>query len=503
MHECSPAVCVEKVKEGFCGLYADDELFLRYTALNDPDLEVNKEIEKTQYMVWPVRDDLSQGLKGLLDKWMYTAIADGSLDGLYHKHFEVMPCPIGTAGKDCSEPCDPRHGEADRNGHCICESTKWSGADCSVEVMENTNLIPSGLKIGGYVMFGINLAAILASFVWLCRHKGTPQVEAAQPFFLHLLLLGCLISSSTVIALAQEDKGDGPVHACMAVPWLYSAGFCVTFGSLFAKIRRVYILFRSSAAMIRVTVSVRETCLIIVAILFVDVIILMIWTIVDPLQWTRTVSYADKYGEPLASYGYCTSEHWAAFAGSIAALHLSVQTAASYLCYLARNIPTKFSEGKYLILAMVSNLQVFLIGVPILIIVGTNPQSSFFVRSAIICINDFAVLGLIFGNLMYSVYTNQNNISINTAIIKFSDRSINGSIKRQGSSMRSLEKQASSLPSILPTNNHEDQEVASFTQNKDGSAKALNVSFKDESQQTSGTTTSQLSESEAPDSTKN
>jgi hypothetical protein len=28
-------------------------------------------------------------------------------------------------------------------------------------------------------------------------------------------LMGCLISSSTILVLGQEDEGDGPVPACM------------------------------------------------------------------------------------------------------------------------------------------------------------------------------------------------------------------------------------------------------------------------------------------------
>ena len=58
---------------------------------------------------------------------------------------------------------------------------------------------------------------------------------------------------------------------------------------------------------------------------------------------------------------------------------------------------------------MISNLQIFMVGVPILIILGTDPQASFFVRSVIIWMNDLAVVTLIFGNLMYSVHMQGGN----------------------------------------------------------------------------------------------
>ena len=53
---------------------------------------------------------------------------------------------------------------------------------------------------------------------------------------------------------------------------------------------------------------------------------------------------------------------------------------------------------------MISNLQIFLVGVPILVVLGAAPGSSFFVRSVVIWMNDFVVVTLIFGNLMYSVH---------------------------------------------------------------------------------------------------
>ena len=41
---------------------------------------------------------------------------------------------------------------------------------------------------------------------------------------------------------------------------------------------------------------------------------------------------------------------------------------------------------------MVSNLQVFALGIPVLLITGDDPEASFFVRSGVIFLNDFSVL---------------------------------------------------------------------------------------------------------------
>ena len=76
---------------------------------------------------------------------------------------------------------------------------------------------------------------------------------------------------------------------------------------------------------------------------------------------------------------------------------------ASCICYLSRNIPKKFSEGRFVSIAMISNLQIFVVGLPVLLVVGSQPAISFFVRSLVIWMNDLVVVSLIFGNLIYMV----------------------------------------------------------------------------------------------------
>jgi gamma-aminobutyric acid type B receptor len=171
--------------------------------------------------------------------------------------------------------------------------------------------------------------------------------------------------------MVEEDEGDGPVHACMAIPWLYSVGFSITFGTLFAKIRRVYGIFAEahrSAAMRdvnstrRAYTSYQDTVSTIGKVLLLDVVILVLWTSAYPLHWKRDIIRQDQFGFTLESQGNCTSENWRPFLGALVALHITLCIIACYMCYVSRNIPSRYSEHKYLTIAMVSNLQVFAIG---------------------------------------------------------------------------------------------------------------------------------------------
>lgn len=232
--------CVNFLKRELCVLFVEDELQLRYMSVHDDELEVTHEHFDEQYIVWPYNARLDIVYQQLLTRWIYETKVSGVLKQLYDTYFSINYCPIGRAGKSCTLPCSPSNGISDRYGNCVCDSIRYTGTDCSVEVKENKHLIPSALMIVCYVMIGINFMTVTICGIWMYMYRHTVQVSVAQPLFLGLVLLGCLISTSTIFVLGVEDEGDGPVRACMAIPWLYSVGFSVTFGKFCCYIKQEY-----------------------------------------------------------------------------------------------------------------------------------------------------------------------------------------------------------------------------------------------------------------------
>ena len=101
---------------------------------------------------------------------------------------------------------------------------------------------------------------------------------------------------------------------------------------------------------------------------------------------------------------------------------------ACIMCYLSRNIPSKFNEGKALTAAIASNLQILLLSIPILIIVGNDPVPSLFVRSVVIWLNDFVIVAILFGKLIRSVHDTSekdNDITVGEAMSRFKARETN------------------------------------------------------------------------------
>ena len=299
-----------------------------------------------------------------------------------------------------------------------------------------------------YVFFGINALACLVCAGWIYANSASKQVKAWQPFFLNLVLVGCLISSSSIITLVQQNDSDEPVPACAVFPWLYTVGFSITFGTLYAKILRVYKLFQAAADTRRITVTQTETLKWVGFITLVDIIIVAVWTGVDPLAWTRVIVSTDIFGEPLESVGYCTSSQWKIFVSLITCWHLLLLLRACFLCYQTRHISTKFAESRYLAVAMVSHLQIFAISIPILVIVGDDPTASLFIRSAVIWINDLAIMLIIFGTLMYSVhFKGGNDVSVGSAIRIYSQSRASIGQRRSLGGRRSTMSAVSSVES--------------------------------------------------------
>lgn len=72
-----------------------------------------------------------------------------------------------------------------------------------------------------------------------------------------------------------------------------------------------------------------------------NTIILVIWTIIDPLKWTRIdTGLIDKFGRSVDSYGVCSSDHLTAYVVPLFIINFSMVILANYQAYRARNLST-------------------------------------------------------------------------------------------------------------------------------------------------------------------
>mmetsp|Transcript_13688 Transcript_13688/g.29528 ORF Transcript_13688/g.29528 Transcript_13688/m.29528 type:complete len:1410 (-) Transcript_13688:45-4274(-) len=283
------------------------------------------------------------------------------------------------------------------------------GAYADREVVLDVNCEDKGYDsaVQGYCLlfFYLNVAFAVICIVWTIYARSHPVVKAAQTPFLVLIAVGSIISSCTIIPIVSTDK-EGPNSSCMLTMWLYTLGFVFTFSPLFAKMDRVRQLFANSKSIKRTHVSSKGMLLMIFKFLLGDIGLVIAWQIAGPLVYTRDVLIRNANEDVIKSAGSCQSEQSTIFLVLIGAYHVLVLVWGSYVCYQTYGITTVFSEAKYVAVALMSNLQLLLLAIPILLIASDTPATSMFVRSGVVFLNDLSVLAFIFIPKMYFCYFN-------------------------------------------------------------------------------------------------
>ncbi|GAX15871.1 hypothetical protein FisN_2Lh399 [Fistulifera solaris] len=265
------------------------------------------------------------------------------------------------------------------------------------------NLIGNLVYIG-YTCFVVIAFMVLVCVVWTIQHRKDLVVRAAQPFFLFMVAGGVLILACALIPLTFDDNGEPDsltsrqaVTICMSVPWLVFTGFTVAFSALFSKTWRINRLFFSKVRMARMQVTEKDVLAPFVVLLTSNMIVLICWTAIDPLTYTRHENEGlDYWNRVISTYGVCKSDSALAFLSPLAVINLGVVAIACWQAYQARAIKSEFAEAKYIALAVFSLFQAFFTGVPVLIVVRNMPEAYYILLTMMIFILCMALLLLIF-----------------------------------------------------------------------------------------------------------
>lgn len=281
----------------------------------------------------------------------------------------------------------------------------------------NYNLVPAALppiqvdqsliadlKYVGFTCFAIVALLVALCLAWTLYNSKRIVVRASQPVFLVMTATGVLVMASSIIPLSFDDIGQGydldptkAVAICMTVPWLSYLGFTLTFSALFAKTWRVNKFFQSKNGFERIQVQPKDVLAPFVVLLTLNIVVLTLWTIIDPLTYIREFQDGtDLYNREIASNGRCRSNNAAAYLIPLALLNFFVLVIACWQAAHARNIQSEFAEAKYIGLTVFSLAQAFVTGIPIVVVVKDIPEAFYLVLTFLIFILSMVILLLIF-----------------------------------------------------------------------------------------------------------
>jgi gamma-aminobutyric acid type B receptor len=159
------------------------------------------------------------------------------------------------------------------------------------------------------------------------------------------------------------------------IQWLVSLGLSLIFSALFSKLWRINQVFAAAASMKRVVVTAKDVLQPFAILMTLNFVVLLSWTLVDPMVFERV------YTDELTSYGRCTSQgnQWKGFIATLAILNFIALVLVNVQAYHARSINDELSESKYIGLATLSMFQIFLVGIPLLVLVYNDPSGKLIV----------------------------------------------------------------------------------------------------------------------------
>ena len=264
------------------------------------------------------------------------------------------------------------------------------------------NLIPTAILAFGWALCGFVIFVSIFWIIWTLRYRNKDVVKAAQPIFLCQICIGTLIIASAIIPMSLQEpiSKRGLDIACMATPWLISMGFVTTFSALFTKTWRLNKLFQNSRNMRRVVIRPRHVILPLIVIMMINFIVMLAWTIDAPQIWQRIgVTNYDKFGRSIETFGHCEPSNRRRsklYLSVIVAIDLSLLVFSNYQAYLARALPSEFSESSHIAIAMASMLEICILVIPLLFLKSTDPSIDFVIRSLMASVTSLSILIPIF-----------------------------------------------------------------------------------------------------------
>jgi hypothetical protein len=129
---------------------------------------------------------------------------------------------------------------------------------------------------GAFWVAILGIALIVYTMVQTIRFRKENILQRSQPAFLYLFLIGAACMCASVFVLL----GPNTDRSCLARPWIVCITTTLMFAPLLMKLRRVDRLFNDQAKR-QVRITEAEVFQQVAALIYIDIIILTLWTIIN------------------------------------------------------------------------------------------------------------------------------------------------------------------------------------------------------------------------------
>ena len=253
------------------------------------------------------------------------------------------------------------------------------------------NYIDEDYRNAAWGLSGLICIVFVCVMVWIIKERNNRIMKAFQPFLLMQSALGLFLLAGTIIPLGLDDSVvtvDVLNITCMVIPWTYVMGFTIFFSSVYIKIQKCIQIYREPKKNDMLVVTMKNAIHMTIRLLCINGAVMAVWTIVDPLRWTRTELDGGIVLEDgtVETYGICMGESWVSLLLVLILLVLNLVFAsiATFQAFSCRFLALEYNETQWLPLSIFPFIEVWLIGAPIIALVYDDPTVLFVVISVMI-----------------------------------------------------------------------------------------------------------------------
>ncbi|XP_029298456.1 gamma-aminobutyric acid type B receptor subunit 1 isoform X1 [Cottoperca gobio] len=288
---------------------------------------------------------------------------------------------------------------------------KWIGsgppADQTV-VIEEFRYLSQKIFVSVSVFAGLGILLGIVCLTFNIYNSNVKYIQNSQPYLNNMTAVGCMMALAAVFPLGIDGlhvhRRQFPV-VCQFRLWLLGLGFSLAYGSMFTKIWWVHTVFTKKDEKkdkrkqhlepwkLYATVGV---------LLGIDILLLMIWQIVDPLhitveKFTREAPKGDLdvLIQPLLEH--CSSEKMNTWLGVVYGYKGLLLLLGIFLAYETKSISTeKINDHRAVGMAIYNVAVLCMITAPVTMILSSQQDASFAFASLAIVFSVYITLVVLF-----------------------------------------------------------------------------------------------------------
>ncbi|XP_055294979.1 gamma-aminobutyric acid type B receptor subunit 1 isoform X2 [Sitodiplosis mosellana] len=253
---------------------------------------------------------------------------------------------------------------------------------------------------------GCGILVAIALIVFNIWNNHRRVIQQSHPVCNTIMLFGIIICLLSVILLGIDGRFVSPntyPKICQTRAWMLSTGFTLAYGAMFSKVWRVHRFTTKQKQDPKKKVEPWKLYTMVSVLLFVDLVILLLWQIIDPLQRRLETFPLEK---PLLATDdirispeleHCESENQSIWLGLIYGFKGLILVFGLFLAYETRSIKVKqINDSRYVGMSIYNVVVLCLITAPVAMVIASQQDASFVFMALAVIFCCFLSMLLIF-----------------------------------------------------------------------------------------------------------